>query len=127
MLRTILLIGLAGGLAAGAAGCVVAAAGAAGAGTYAYVRGESSIYVDSDVLTVHRASEEALRDMGLLVTETSRDALTGKVLARDSKDRRVTVKIDGVDRAAVKVSVRVGIFGDESASIAILDNIRERL
>ena len=109
------------------AGCVVAAVGAAAAGTVVYVRGEIESYFDSDVQTVYNATVKAVNDLKLLAVEQSHDALSGKVVARNSEDQKITIKIDGSSRSTIKVTIRVGFWGDEAQSRVVLDRIRANM
>jgi len=111
-------------LGVAATGCVVAAVGAATAGTVVYVRGEIEAYFDSDVQTVYDATAKAVNDLKLLAVEQSHDALSGRVVARNSEDQKITIRIDGSSRSAVQVKIRVGFWGDEAQSRVILDRIR---
>ncbi len=110
-----------------AAGCVVAAIGAATAGTVVFVRGEIQSYFDSDVQTIYDATVAAMGDLKLLTIEQSHDALSARVIARNTEDQKVEVKVDGSDRSIVKVSIRVGFWGDEAQSRVVLDRIRANM
>jgi hypothetical protein len=107
----------------GASGCVIAAIGAASAGTVVYVRGEIESYFDTDVQNLYDATVKAMGDLKYYVIEQSHDSLYAKIVARNSADQKVTVTIDGSSREAVKVTIRVGFWGDETASRAVLDRI----
>jgi hypothetical protein len=107
-----------------ATGCVVVAVGAAAAGTVVYVRGEIESYFDSDVQTLYDASVKAVGDLKLLAIEQSHDALSARIIARNSEDQKITITINGANREAVKLTIRVGFWGDEAQSRAILDKIK---
>jgi hypothetical protein len=108
-------------------GCVVAAVGAAAAGTVVYVRGEIESYFDSDVQSLYNAADKAMDDLKLYVVSRRHDALYAEIIARNATDQKITVRIDGSRRELVKVMIRVGFWGDESASRAILDRINANL
>lgn len=116
---TIILLSL---ISVGAAGCVVAALGA-GAGTVVYVRGEVESYWDTDVQDLYDASLKAMDDLKLYVVSREHDALSANIVARNSSDQKITIKIDGSNREAVKVTIRVGFWGDETLSRTIVDRI----
>jgi hypothetical protein len=122
-MRRIALIMMLALVAVGAAGCVVAALGAASAGTVVYVRGEVESYWDTDVQDLYDASLKAMDDLKLYVVSQQHDALSANIVARNSSDQKITVKIDGSNREAVKVTIRVGFWGDETLSRAIVDRI----
>jgi hypothetical protein len=110
-----------------AAGCVVAVIGAASAGSVVYVRGEIESYFDSDVTTLYDASVKSVADLKLLAIEQKHDALSAQIVARNSEDKKITIKIDGSNREAVKLTIRVGFWGDEAQSMVILDKIKANM
>jgi len=122
-MKRILTVAVLAMLGIGAAGCVVAAIGAASAGTVVYVRGEIESYFDTDVQDLYDATLKSMDDLKLYVISQKHDALSAEVVARNSADQKVTVRIDGSSREAVKVTIRVGFWGDETASRAVLDRI----
>ncbi|HSV27008.1 MAG TPA: DUF3568 family protein [Sedimentisphaerales bacterium] len=123
-MKRIVMAAMLAAVSAAASGCVVAAVGAATAGTVVYVRGEIESYFDSDVQTLYNATVKTVNDLNLLVIEQSHDALSARVIARNSEDQKITISIDGSRRAAVKVTIRVGFWGDEAQSRIILARIQ---
>jgi hypothetical protein len=109
------------------AGCVAVAIGAVAVGTVVYVHGEVRAYFDSDVQTLYDATLKAMGDLKVLIVEQKHDALSAVVVARNSMDQKITVQIDGSDRAAVKVSIRIGFRGDEAQERLVLDRIKTNM
>lgn len=73
------------------------------------------------------ATERALRRLDMQVVASHATAVDGRVTARSPRGRAVDVRVqDGAD-AFSQVSVRVGAFGDEDASVALLRRIRREL
>lgn len=108
-------------------GCVVVAAGAAGAGTVAYVRGELEASVPRGLPTAMVATRAALEQLKLIKISDKEDALTGVIVARTADDKKIEIKISAVGEGIAKVQIRVGVFGDKIVSTAILDRIKANL
>jgi len=110
-----------------ASGCflvAVGAAGAAGAGTVAYVRGELDASVGSPYDRVVSASDAAVGQLLFVKTRESRDALDTVFEARTAEDKKVTIKVSKEGDNLCRVEIRVGFFGDEAKSRAIFEKIR---
>jgi len=73
------------------------------------------------------ATATTLRNMDLTVDRKDATDIDGIVVARTAQDREVTVKINRAGDQMSRVSMRIGLFGDEQASIAVLDRIRRQL
>lgn len=108
-------------------GCVaVVAAGAAG-GTVAYMRGELQLNIDSNIERVHRASLAAVREMGFVIVADEGDKIGTRIRARTAQDKRVLVHVDRLTDQSSRIRIRVGHFGDEAASRAILERVLQKL
>jgi hypothetical protein len=111
-------------------GCLLFVAGgaaAAGAGGYAYVKGEA---VSTETVTLDRAwnaSLAAMKDLEFPVTSQKKDALQAELTARDASDKKITVSLKKVSEKSTEIHIRVGTFGDESLSRVILDKIKKHL
>jgi len=125
--RTI-AIGLIGLSTALIGGCIAVAVGAAaGIGTYAYVKGELS---DTEEATLDRAYEAALaamKDLEFTVKEQSKDALHARVVAAEADKTEVRIALESKSEKLTKLTVRVGVFGDEAQSRLIMDKIKKHL
>ncbi len=108
-------------------GCLIVAAGAAGASTVAYVRGDLTAPLTADYETAATASCRALDKLGFKIVQENRDALAADYVARTALDKKVQVRVTKVDDKTAQVRIRVGVFGDEQLSHAILDEIKRRL
>ena len=112
-----------------ATGCAVFLVGAAGAGAagIAYVTGDLETHVGEDPRAVARASEAALKGLDIHVISTKASALDSLVVGRTDTDAKVTVTGKLTESGQTKVSIRVGVFGDEAMSRRILAQIRTHL
>ncbi len=125
--RQILLIMLFVGVSGLTQGCLVAAVGLGAAGTIAYVRGDLEAAESVRLEVLYEATLKALEKLELNVTTKSKDALSAVIVARDSQDKKITIRLKKVTEEATKLSIRVGVFGSETKSRLIYQEIRENL
>jgi len=107
-------------------GCLVAAAGAAG-GTVAYMKGDVEAVVEGNVEQTFNATKAAMDELKMPLLATWSSAMEGHVEARVGTDNKATVNINGQSEKLSKVSIRVGTFGDQGLSQAILEKIKANL
>lgn len=108
-------------------GCVVVAAGAAGAGVVAYVRGELETTLDGKLDAVHKGTGRAITQLEFSKISDQKDALSAKFVARTAQDKKIDIVLTKVGDNLTKVQIRVGIFGDEEMSRTILEKIKASL
>jgi len=125
--RQFLLTLLTVGIAVGMSGCMAAAVGAAAAGTVAYVKGDLQSVEAKDLNSVYQATKKASEQLGLWITKDSKDAMTATIVARDAQDKKVIIKLAATAEGATKMSIRVGVFGSETKSRLIYDQIMKNL
>jgi hypothetical protein len=101
--------------------------GAGAAGTIAYVKGDLEAVESAKLDVVYDATLKALDKLDLKVTTKSKDVLSGMIVARDAQDKKITIKLKAVSEEATKLSIRVGVFGSETKSRLIYQEIRENL
>ena len=106
---------------------VVGAAAGAGAAGYAYVSGELKSTESASLERTRSAALAAMKDLQFVVTSQSKDALEAEVTARNSSDKKITIKLKKISEAATELRIRVGTFGDEPLSRVILEKIRKHL
>ena len=107
-------------------GCWVVAVGA-GAGTVAYVRGDLEAVELRDIGTVYEATLKAVDELELNVTKRTKDVLSAVIVARDAQDKKITIKLSSTTEKTTKLSIRIGLFGNETKSRLIYQKIRENL
>ncbi len=121
-----LLIGLAPSLA----GCpaLLLGAGAAGgvAGT-AYVMGKLQTELDAPVPRVRQAAVTALKSLDLPITKNEGDQFVATIESKTADDKQIWVTVDSISSSRSKLTIRVGLMGDESRSRRILDAIKANL
>lgn len=128
--KTWILLGLLGPLVFTLTGCVavvVAGAAAAGAGTYAYVKGDLKGTVEASVDQTWAATQSALKELGYLVVEQSKGVNDGELKARSPTDQKVTIKVKRQTETLTDLAIRVGTFGDEAVSRTVMERIQKHL
>lgn len=108
-------------------GCVVAVAGAAGAGAIAYVRGELQSSVDQSYARVVEATRAALKELEYAKISEKKDAIDAELIYRTALDKKVTIRLNRVTEKTTKVKIRIDLLGDEALSISILEKIKANL
>lgn len=118
---------LALGVATLNSGCFAVVAAGAGAGAVAYVRGELESPLDANFDRALRASQKTIEQLKFAKVSEKQDALVATLVARNADDKRIEIRVEsqGTNRATVKI--RVGILGDESLSMTILDKVKANL
>jgi len=103
---------------------VGAAGGAAGA---VYVMGQLKDRLDAPVARVHDATVVTLKEMGLPIKEDKVDKLSAHVESEfaDGQHVWITIEADGDEHS--KITIRVGMTGDEPKSRAVLDALKAHL
>jgi hypothetical protein len=107
-------------------GCLVAAVGA-GAGTVAYMRGDLETVEAKEIDAVYAAAKKAVEQLELDVSSDTKDALSAEIVARDAQDKKITIKLKSTTEDTTQISIRVGIFGSETKSILIYEQIKKNL
>jgi hypothetical protein len=108
-------------------GCFLLAAGAAGAGTVAYVRGELDSPIDAGYESTTRAVDRAFDQLQFAKLGETKDGITDTVTGRTAQDKKVVVIVTRMGDSLSKVQIRIGFFGDEFISRSILDKIKANL
>ena len=108
-------------------GCLIVAAGAAGAGTVAYIRGGLEASLEGRYDSVVAAANEAVADLQFARISENKDALTALIVARTADDKKIDITVTKVSANLSMVEIRVGVFGDEFVSVSILDRIKANL
>jgi hypothetical protein len=98
-----------------------------GPAEYGVVSRELAALEQAPIDKVYLATQEALKDLELRLIEKTKDRLNATVAARSAHHDRITVSLARVTGGVTDVKIKVGFWGDESQSRAILTEIRKRL
>lgn len=108
-------------------GCVaVVAAGAAGTGV-AWYAGRMETTLNHGVDDVYAASQQAVKQLEFARVSERKSGVDAELIARTALDKKVEITLNRVDDKATKVSIRVGVFGDEALSLNLLEKIKANL
>lgn len=125
---TLLLVLLVGGPAlALTTGCLAVAAGAGAAGAVAYVRGELTTTLEASLDHTVKATNDAVQQLQFAKISESKDALQAYITVRNAADKKIKFSIERTSDKLTKLTIRVGVFGDEAQSMTILDKIKANL
>lgn len=108
-------------------GCAVILAGSAGAGTVAYIKGELQTNLEAPLKKSIAATRSAVENLKFIKISEEVDKLTGEIIARTSQDNKITIKLNKVTENTTKISIRVGMFGDQTLSYSLLEEIKKEL
>ncbi|AMM41800.1 conserved hypothetical protein, membrane or secreted [Candidatus Desulfofervidus auxilii] len=101
--------------------------GGAGLAGYKFLEGKLEIEYIAPYERVWQATKLALKDTGIRIERMEKDAINAEIKARKADGKVVTIKIKNKASGMTIVSIRVGIFGDENASLIIKKAIDKRL
>ncbi len=127
VVRRSLAVLLLGALVLGTSGCLAVAAGAGAGAAVAYVRGELSTTLAADYAAATAATNRAIEQLQFVKVSERKDALLDVIVARNAADKKIEIRLENTARELTKVRIRIGIFGDEALSMAILDKIKANL
>lgn len=111
------------------AGCIAAAAGAAaGYGAVEFQNGVYTVSMHATLDPTWRATLSALSDLGAEIKGKTKDASAATIRARLPDQTDVEIDLGrGLSGDFTRVSIRIGLFGDEARSRTIAAKIKERL
>ncbi|MFH0793986.1 MAG: DUF3568 family protein [bacterium] len=107
-------------------------AAGAGAATVYYVKGDLEYDLAHNVNDVYWATLTTMEKRDYSVTTKNFNDATGRIEAvipakGGDKEHDLTIKLERKEENLTHISIRVGVFGDESLSRAILDDIQSKL
>ncbi len=129
MAKNSLSIMLLGILLFSSSGCVaLLVGGGAGAGTVAYIKGELKSTEEASIDRTWEAAQEAVKDLEFVITSKEKEnTSSAKLIARDARDKKIEIELKKISEHLTKVTIRVGVFGDESLSRLILERLKKSL
>jgi hypothetical protein len=127
--RRLPLVGLALLLvvSSGLAGCVSTMTPAAGTGVITYTFRELETTVPEDYNKVVEAARQAIKDLEFVKGSDRKDAYAARLEARTALDKKVVITVGNSGKNLTNIKIRVGLAGDQSLSISILNKIKAGL
>jgi hypothetical protein len=89
--------------------------------------GSYSTMIDSSPDKVTTAAQKAAADLNLLDINAAGTKVDGKVSARTAQGDDVSIDIEQAGENVSKVTIRVGVTGDEAVSKQLMDRIKSHL
>lgn len=109
-------------------GCLALAVGAAGGAAGAvYVMGKLKDELNYPVPVVHDATVAAMNDLGLKLSEDKSDKLSAHMESEFSDGRHVWIDVESLADSRCRLTIRVGLTGDEARARKIHKAIKQRL
>ena len=98
-----------------------------GVGGYKYVKGSFTVIFQAPYMKTWDATLKALEKMNFKIETQEHDLTAGMIEAKGAEDRWVRIIFQYKSSQETEVVIRVGLFGDEEASMAIKEEIRKVL
>lgn len=109
-------------------GCVPLIVGAAaGAGGISYFKGAYEKNFDKPLEQVYRATVNAIIKQSMTITKEKVQKHSAVVEFSSNNGKSGKIEITALTERASKISVRVGLFGDEALSRIILNSVEANL
>lgn len=114
------------------AGCSTVAAGAAGKGTYQYLKGEHLMEFNFPYDKVWGAIEMAIKQLRFEVSESKSDGLNGEITAQRYMGQKVYIEVKRLSLATTQVGVRLDgmkqkLLPDQTPGALIMETIGNAL
>jgi hypothetical protein len=93
----------------------------------AYLKGDLETTEPYGIHQVYSASKKALNDLGITVVQDARKTLSAKIIAKDSEDNKITIRLMFVSDTSTKLSMRIPKGDPEGQSHLIYIKIRDHL
>jgi uncharacterized lipoprotein len=100
---------------------------AAGVAGYKYYEGALRIIYQAPYEETWTAAVKALENMNIHIVDKSKELTSGKIKSRLSDGTDVTIGLKYQSAQETEVVIRVGLLGDEKASMVIKEEIRKVL
>lgn len=110
-----------------ASGCFLLLGAGAGASGAAYVMGKLEDEIDASVPKLQGATVAGLKSFNMPVVKEQGDKLTAEIESKTADDAAVKISISSLTPSRSKISIRVGLIGDEVRSRQILEAVRKHL
>jgi len=110
-------------------GCVALAVGAAGgaAAGAVYVKGRLVEKVDAPLERAYNATLATLASKGLPVIEQRADVASAFVRSEYKDDKDIRIEIEAITSEVCEIRIRVGLTGEHTRSLELMNAIKARL
>ena len=105
----------------------LAAGAGAGAGGYAWYKGELVRNFEKPMGASYAATLSAVKGMGLAVEKKAKGPFEANVETTLASGKKVNIKVKKLSSKTSEITIRVGAFGDKEKSNYIMRQIEKRL
>jgi len=110
------------------AGCIPLLIGAAvGVGGVTYIKGALVKNIDATIEELYDAGLSAFKELDIYVVSDGLDKRSALILGEFANTQHVKVYIQALTERASKITIRVGMIGDQTQSQSILTAIENKL
>ncbi len=99
------------------------AAAAAGAGTYAYIKGDLKRTYEAPMDKAWAATVKAVEEMKLTIESRQHDAFSGTIKGKMADDKSFAINLKRLAESSTEIGIRIGTFGDRQRAEAIHEKI----
>lgn len=92
--------------------------------TEGFVRGRYTGMIAQRLEKVCSAATDATDSLKFQLSEKQCDALSGRIIARDALDKKITIRMTRVDTRMTRVEIQVGAIGDKAIAEAFIEEIK---
>jgi len=96
------------------------------AGTAQYKMGTLKSVEPTSIDKVYDATLKAMEELKLAVLQKNVDSMSGEIVARDVADKKITITLNATTDGMTKLSIKVGMLGDEAKSRLIYEQIKKK-
>ena len=108
-------------------GCKTTIEGPQGPTTAVYSFGKFSTEEAIDINALYEATVKALTDLELSISQKTKVRLNATIIARDSRDTKITVQLVSITKDVTKMSIRAGSFTRASRiHQMVYDSLRQK-
>lgn len=97
------------------------------AGTVAYIKGELKSIEEATFDRTWDAAQKAIRDLEFAVTNKQKEAISANLIVRGADNKKIAINIQKISDELTEVRIRVGVFGNESLSMMVLNLLKQNL
>ena len=103
------------------------AAAAAGAGTYAYIKGDLKRNYEAPIDKAREATVKAVEELKLTIESKQHDAFSGIIKGKMADGKSFAINLKRLGETSTEIGIRIDTFGDRQKSEAIHDKILSKL
>ena len=103
------------------------AAAAAGAGTYAYIKGDLKRNYEAPMDMAWEATVTAVEELKLTIESKQHDAFSGIIKGKMADGKSFAINLKRLGEKLTEIGIRIDTFGDRQKSEAIHDKILSKI